>query len=301
MKKIKRSIIKIDEEKCNGCGVCIPNCPEGAMQLIDGKARLISDLFCDGLGACIGHCPQGAISIEERNADEYNESRVMENVVKQGKNVIKAHLEHLKGHGQTKYLNEAIDFLNKKNILNPLEEKEKKNEKMPCGCPGSMVMDLREVRKSEGGNRKEENKREYPTTECQIQIERDSREYKSVSELRQWPVQIMLVPPTAPYLDNADLLIAADCVPFAYPNFHNDFLKGKILLVGCPKLDDIDAYGQKFRLIFKNNNIKSVNYVHMEVPCCFGMINVIEEAILDSGKIIPFKQTEISINGEKHG
>lgn len=281
MKKIKRSIIKVDEEKCNGCGACIPNCPEGAMQLIDGKARLISDLFCDGLGACIGHCPQGAIYIEERAADEYSESRVMENIVKQGENVIKAHLEHLKSHGQTKYLNEAIDFLNKKNILNPLKEK----EKMPCGCPGSKVMDLREVRKAEGGRQKEENKREY----------------KINSELRQWPVQIMLVPPTAPYLDNADLLIAADCVPFAYPNFHNDFLKGKILLVGCPKLDDIDTYGQKFRLIFKNNNIKSVNYVHMEVPCCYGMIDVIKEAISDAGKDIPFKATMITIKGEKNG
>jgi NAD-dependent dihydropyrimidine dehydrogenase PreA subunit len=281
MKKIKRSIIKIDEEKCNGCGICIQNCPEGAMQLIDGKARLISDLFCDGLGACIGHCPQGAIFIEERKADEYNESRVMENIVKQGENVIKAHLEHLKGHGQTKYLNEAIDFLHKKNIPNLLEEKGKKNEKLPCGCPGSKVVDLR-----------------YDIKGCGITT--DNTNVNSISQLRQWPVQITLVPPTAPYLDNADLLIAADCVPFAYPNFHNDFLKGKILLVGCPKLDDIDAYGQKFRLILKNNNIKSVNYVHMEVPCCYGMIDIIKEAILDSGKNIPFKATMISIKGEKH-
>lgn len=279
MEKIKRSIIKIDEKKCNGCGICIPNCPEGAMQLIDGKARLISDLFCDGLGACIGHCPKGAISIEERNADEYKEERVMENIVKQGNNVIKAHLEHLKDHGQTKYLNEAIDFLNKRNILNPLQEKEKN---IPCGCPGSKVIDFR-----------------YDIKGCGITA--DNTTVNNISQLRQWPVQITLVPPTAPYLDNSDLLIAADCVPFAYPNFHNDFLKGKILLVGCPKLDDIDVYGQKFRLIFKNNNIRSINYVHMEVPCCYGMIDVIKEAISDTGKNIPFNETVISIKGEKHG
>lgn len=288
MKKIKRNIIKINEEKCNGCGVCIPNCPEGAMQLIDGKARLISDLFCDGLGACIGHCPQGAISIEERDAEEYNESRVMENIIKQGKNVIKAHLEHLKGHGQAKYFNEAVDFLTKKKIPNPMEENEKKHEKMPCGCPGSKVMDLRDERKA--GLSAAASAKAESGSQCGTR-----------SELRQWPVQITLVPPTAPYLDNADLLIAADCVPFAYPDFHNELLKGKILLVGCPKLDDVDAYGQKFRLIFKNNNIKSVSYVHMEVPCCFGMIDIIKEAISDAGKNIPFNQTMISINGVKHG
>ncbi|MEW6087549.1 MAG: 4Fe-4S binding protein [bacterium] len=290
MKKVKRSIIKIDEDKCNGCGACIPNCPEGAMQMIDGKARLISDLFCDGLGACVGYCPQGAISIEERDADEYNESKVMENIVKQGNNVIKAHLEHLKGHGQNKYLNEAINFLNKKNIANPLLEKEVKKEKMPCGCPGSKIIDMRE-------NRLESDEEKKPT-------EKDLKSLNGLnrlSRLKNWPVQITLVPPTAPYLDNAELLIAADCVPFAYPDFHNEFLRGKILLVGCPKLDDIDSYGQKFRLIFKNNDIRSVNYVHMEVPCCYGMIDVIKDAISDSGKNIPFKETVISIKGEKHG
>ncbi len=149
---VKRQIIKIDEESCTGCGECIPNCPEGALQIIDDKARIISDLFCDGLGACIGHCPVDAISIEEREAVPYEERKVMENVVKQGKNVIKAHLEHLKDHNQTEYLNQAIDYLKEKGLDVPLEEEPSHEEhgeaKLPCGCPSSAVMDFREEKES---------------------------------------------------------------------------------------------------------------------------------------------------------
>ncbi|MFH1269538.1 MAG: 4Fe-4S binding protein, partial [Candidatus Omnitrophota bacterium] len=215
----QRKIIKIDEAKCNGCGLCIPNCPEGAMQVIDGKARLISDLFCDGLGACVGHCPQGAITIEEREAKEYDERRVMENIVKQGKNVIIAHLKHLKGHNQERYLKEAIDFLKEKNIAIPVNTggEHSGHAHGASACPGSKVMDFR------GKN---------------DTSQKDKAEYKAQSELKTWPVQIMLIPPFAPYLNNADLLIAADCVPFAYAGFHQDLLKDKVLLVGCPKLDD---------------------------------------------------------------
>jgi ferredoxin len=277
----KRKIIKIDEELCNGCGLCIPNCPEGAIQIIDDKARLISDLFCDGLGACIGHCPQGAIAVEEREAEEYDERKVMENIVKQGRNVIKAHLQHLKDHGQEEYLAQAIDFLKSRNIEILLEEgkKQKAHRHAPISsCPGSIVVDF--------------GKEETST-------KKKSAAPRAESQLRQWPVQIMLVPPHAPYLDNGDLLIAADCVPFAYANFHQDFLKEKILLVGCPKLDDIEIYREKLSQIIKNRNIKSITYAHMEVPCCFGLVGLIKSAIAESGKNIPFDQAVINIKGER--
>lgn len=273
----KRKIIKIDEAKCNGCGECIPNCPEGAIQIIDGKARLISDLFCDGLGACIGYCPRGAIKIEEREAEEYSEKKVMENIIKQGKNVIKAHLEHLKSHGQDKYLREALDFLKQKNIEVP-PGIESKHAHTYAGCPGMKIMDFRQAGDKEKAGEA-------------VSIHK--------SELRQWPIQISLLPSDAPYFDQADILIAADCVPFAYADFHQDILKGKILLVGCPKLDDIGSYQDKLTQIFKNNFVKSVTYAHMQVPCCFGLVGVVQSAITESKKKIPFKEIIISIKGER--
>lgn len=279
----KRNIIKIDENKCNGCGLCIPNCPEGALQIIDGKARLISDLFCDGLGACIGYCPEGAITIEEREAEAYDERKVMANIVQQGKNVIRAHLEHLKGHKQHKYLKEAIDYLKEKNIGVPLEEDTTPHAHTMSGfsgCPGSKVMDLRKKKETAKGNKV---------------ISRAHAE----SQLSTWPVQIMLVPPFAPYLQDADLLITADCVPFAYADFHQDLLKGRVLLIGCPKLDDIAHYQEKITQILKDNNIKSVICVHMEVPCCFGLVNAVKAAISASAKNVAFEDITISIKGEK--
>jgi len=296
----KRKIIKIDEAKCNGCGLCIPNCPEGALQVIDGKARLIGDLFCDGLGACIGHCPKDAITIEERDAQEYDERKAMENIVKQGVNVIKAHLEHLKGHNQAGYLQQAVDFLKERNITVPFHETEEHGKHAHSfsgcppapsgfrgttlrslgegGCPSSKIMDFR--RNAEG-----------PKEEKAV--------FQGESELKSWPIQIMLLPPLAPFLENADLLIAADCVPFAYANFHQDLLKDKILLVGCPKLDDTQVYQDRINQILKNNNIKSVTYAHMEVPCCFGLVDIIKQAVSRSGKDTPFKEVIISLKGER--
>jgi len=276
----KRKIIKIDEEKCTGCGLCIPNCPEGALQIIDGKARLISDLFCDGLGACIGHCPEGAITIEEREAELYDENKVMENIIKQGKNVIKAHLEHLKEHNETALFKQAVDFLKKRNIKIPLEEKPTHDKHRHTsgfsGCLGSKVIDF--------GKKKTRD-------------EQTSKTSKGVSQLQQWPIQIKLVPSFAPYLRNADLLVAADCVPFAYADFHEDLLKDKVLLVGCPKLDDALFYKEKLTLIFKDNSIKSITCAHMEVPCCFGLVQIVKEAMDLSGKKISFKEVTISIKG----
>lgn len=279
---VKRKIIDIDLEKCNGCGLCIPNCPEGAIQIIDEKARLVNDLFCDGLGACIGHCPQGAIAIVEREAEKYDERKVMANIVKQGKNTIIAHLKHLKEHNQDEYLRDALDFLKEKNIDVGFGEEACQPEAARSahgfsGCPGSRVMDFRK-------------KEETP--------EKETKGSRAESRLRQWPIQLMLVAPSAPYLKNAELLIAADCVPFAYPNFHEDFLKGKILLVGCPKLDDMGIYEEKLTQIIANSGLKSITYVHMEVPCCFGLVGIIQSAILASGIKVPFKEVTVSIKGE---
>lgn len=274
----KRKIIKINEAKCTGCGLCIPNCPEGALQIIDGKARLVSDLFCDGLGACIGHCPEGAINIEEREAEKYDERKVMANIVKQGKNVIRAHLEHLRNHNEKIFLKEALDYLKENNIANPLVDSGVSSAKLPCGCPGNKVVDFR--------------KEQAPASHV-------NSAQPQASCLRQWPVQLTLVPAYAPYLDNVDLLIAADCVPFAYADFHQGLLRGKTLLVGCPKLDDITSYQEKLTQVFSNNRIKSITYAHMEVPCCLGLVAAINAAIKASGKDIPFKDVTISIRGER--
>ncbi|NQT23108.1 MAG: 4Fe-4S dicluster domain-containing protein [Candidatus Omnitrophica bacterium] len=276
----KRKIIKINRNKCTGCGLCIPNCPEGALQMIDGKATLVSDLFCDGLGACIGHCPVGAITIEERDAKPYDEEKVMQNIVKQGNDVVKAHLEHLQGHDQHKYLKDALDYLSKNHIDMPKEFTSKTHKRRPGThvCPGTVVRNF--GKKSDAGEKSLPNQ-------------------KQQSQLRQWPVQIMLVPQNAPYFDGASLLIAADCVAFSYADFHGDLLKGKILLIGCPKLDDAELYKEKIAQILKSNNIKSVTCAHMEVPCCFGLVNIIKSALESAGKEIPYSEVVIGIKGQK--
>ena len=268
---MKRRIIKIDEDKCTGCGICIPDCPEGALQVIDGKARLISDLFCDGLGACIKACPENAMEIEEREAEEYNESKVMVNIVKGGVNVIKAHLKHLKDHGENKLFDEAIKYLKDNNLEVPNMEENK-----ACGCPGSMQRDLRN----------------------QFRGENNSSNFQMHSELRNWPIQLKLINPNANYFDNADLLVVADCVSFSYPNFHSRFLKDKTLLMFCPKLDsDIDGYISKLANIFTEKNINSITIVRMEVPCCGGVETVVRKALEIAQKNIIIKEYTISIDG----
>lgn len=270
---MKRSIIKIDEDKCTGCGECIPGCPEGALQVIDGKARLVSDLFCDGLGACIKDCPTGAMQIEEREAEPYDEYKVMVNVAKGGKNVIKAHLKHLKDHGENKLFAKAVDYLKQNNIEVPNIEE----EKLPCGCPGTMQKDLRKANTEQAAN-------------VNTQI---------ASQLNNWPIQLKLLNPNAPYLHKADLLIAADCTAFSYPNFHSRFLKGKILIMLCPKLDsDINSYVEKLADIFEKQDINSVTIVRMEVPCCSGVEMIVKSALEKAQKAMIVKDYTISIEGE---
>jgi len=292
---MKREIIKIDEDLCTGCGDCIPNCHEGALQMIDGKARLISELFCDGLGACIGHCPEGAITIEEREAEPYNETLVMAEIVKKGRNTVLAHLNHLKEHGADEYLNEAIAYIKDNNIdmdvngplANEAEHivKDEMQQAMAegCGggCPGSAPMsfdiDMEEVDKS-----------------VDNQITQDAP-----SELRQWPVQLHLLNPAAPYFSNADVVLAADCAAFAMGNFHSKFLKDKTLAIACPKLDsNQESYVQKLISMINDSNINSLTVVRMQVPCCGGLTQMAQVAVANASRKIPIKQAVVSHQGE---
>jgi Fe-S-cluster-containing hydrogenase component 2 len=277
---MKRKIIRIDSELCNGCGLCLPNCPEGAIQIIDHKARLVSDLACDGLGACLGHCPQGAITIEEREAEAYDEKMVMKSIVTQGENTIKAHLKHLAEHNQQEFLEQALDFLKENNMTIPDYQNhshEHIHESSGCGCPGSAMRDMRNT----------------------VVDNTTTPAAKQSSQLRQWPVQMTLLNPNAAYFDDAELLISADCVPYAYADFHQRFLKGKIAITLCPKLDPtIDQYIAKLTQIFQLHTIKSVTVLHMEVPCCGGILALVEEALRRSGKHILMREYMIGINGE---
>jgi ferredoxin len=275
---MKRKIIHIDQEICNGCGQCLPNCPEGALQLIDGKARLVSDLFCDGLGACIGTCPLGAIHVEEREAGPYDERRVMENIVPQGANVISAHLNHLAAHNEMSYLEQARQFLREKGI--PLPAAATAKEPPFQGCPGSQMHDRRGP----------EPVRPVATSSVACDLP---------SELRTWPVQLQLLNPQSSFFDNADLLIAADCVPFAYAGFHEDFVKGKVPIIFCPKLDKSnEQYLDKLTAIFQLHDIRSLHIVHMEVPCCSGTVALVSQALARAGKTIPIHDYTISIQGK---
>jgi NAD-dependent dihydropyrimidine dehydrogenase PreA subunit len=303
---MKRKIISIDEEKCTGCGQCIPDCPEGALQLIEGKARLVSDLFCDGLGACIGTCPEGAISVVEREAEPYDEKTVMANIAKQGGAVIKAHLEHLAGHDQAELYSQAIEYLAENGISIPdhTAPEQRKPAIHPCagqpaagrmgegtcspgphplhpfgGCPGSAA-------------------RSIPRNHEMIGLPTRPAAGQAASELRQWPVQLALLNPAAPFFDNADLLISADCVPFAYAGFHTESLQGKILIIFCPKLDaDIDGYVEKLAEIFTRHVIRSITIARMEVPCCGGVRYVVDKALEKAGKKIPVVEKIVTIQG----
>lgn len=273
-----RKIIQIDEEKCNGCGLCIPNCQEGALQIIDGKARLISDLFCDGLGACIGHCPEGAIEIIEREAEPYDERKVMEILVTKGRNTILAHLEHLRDHNEQEFLQQAINYLKENNIDMSSAETEHFHHSTGHGCPGSMSRDFRT----------EQNESVMTAPQAQ-----------AASELRQWPVQMHLLNPQASYFRNADVVLAADCAPFAMGNFHSRFLKGKTLAIACPKLDsNKESYIEKLAAMITDSKINSITVVMMEVPCCGGLLQFARMAKEKSQKNIPIKKAYVSVQGE---
>jgi ferredoxin len=275
---MKREIIYIDDELCNGCGQCIPNCPEGALQLIDGKARLISDLFCDGLGACIGECPVGAIRIEHREAEAYDERRVMENVILQGEGVIRAHLAHLNEHGEQEYLKQALAVLEEKGLEVGLEEPQHSGHggQQVSGCPGAQIREF----KVQAG-----------VSDTDLPV--------SPSQLRQWPVQLHLVPPSAPYFKDAEVLLAADCVAYAYGDFHRQFLRDKRLAIACPKLDsNQDIYLDKLKALIDFAGIRSLTVLTMEVPCCRGLLQLARQAAAESERKIPIQWLEVGVQGD---
>lgn len=287
---MKRDIIKIDEELCDGCGLCIPNCHEGALQIIDGKARLLSDLMCDGLGACIGHCPQDALKIEQREAEAYDEKKVMEDMISKGKNVVIAHLKHLQDHNETQFLEEGMQYLenntdkldfNIQEVITSIHKDEitmEKNENSPgCGCMGSQEMSFDTNEKAASSINTSELK----------------------SELRQWPVQMHLINPDAQYFKNADVVITADCVAFALGNYHQKYLKGKTIGIACPKLDSqTEIYIEKFRKMVDEAMINTFTVMIMEVPCCGGLITMIQSAIEKAGRKIPVKLIVVRIQGD---
>jgi NAD-dependent dihydropyrimidine dehydrogenase PreA subunit len=296
---MKRDILKINEELCNGCGLCVPNCHEGALQIIDDKVRLVSELMCDGLGACIGHCPEGAITIESREAEPYNEIRVMEQMKTKGKNTIIAHLKHLKDHGEKEYVREGVKYLkehsrelnfdldelihevhNHENIVPIIHQDQRpvpNHNHEGSGCPGSRTMVIEKPGRTTG--------------------------FESVanqpSELRQWPVQMHLVNPNAPYFRGADLLLAADCVAFSMGGFHNNHLKGKSLAIACPKLDQgTDSYVEKLTAMIDISKVNTLTVMMMEVPCCGGLLKMVKSALDNAARKVPVKKIIVGINGE---
>ncbi len=277
-KNMKRNIIKIDEEKCNGCGQCVTGCPEGAIQMVNGKARLVSENYCDGLGACIGDCPVGAISLEERETIPYSEALVMENMIRQGEDVVRKHLEHLLEHKEMELYDEAMDILAAKGInIEPETQHQPVHHHAHHGhgCPGSMNRLLQK-------NAEPVKKAEAPA---------------GFSRLNQWPVKLKLLSPESPvFSGGVDLLVSADCAPYANGNFHEEFLNGRIMVTFCPKLDPyIDEYREKLAAILTNHDIKSVTIARMEVPCCGGVAALVQEAVKRSGKNIPVEQRIVKI------
>lgn len=240
-----RKIVDIDKEKCNGCGLCIHACHEGAIELVEGKAVLISDEYCDGLGDCLPECPTGAIKIIERESEEYNEELVMEKMNERKKTV--------------------------------------ENNKLPCGCPGTAAKKIARKPLSVVSTIKAK--------------EKDNNDGLLTSELRQWPVQLKLINPQAAYLQDANLLVAADCTAYAYADFHREFIKDHITVIGCPKLDDIQYYEEKLTEIIRTNNIKSITVVRMEVPCCAGIVNAVKRAMLNAKIIVPYKEVTVTTDG----
>ena len=235
--KAMRKIIKIDEEKCDGCGLCVPACVEGALQIIDGKAKLIKESYCDGLGACLGECPQDAISIEDREVEQFDEEAAMKHKA----------------------------------------DESGSQDSQPCGCPSAIVKQFE----------RQGNSSDNTSTQS------------TRSMLTHWPVQLALVPPNAGFLKGSDLILAADCVPFAYPNFHADFLSGHVLLVACPKLDNFESHQNKLNDILRVSGAKSLTVITMEVPCCAGLLHMAKQAIAASGSDIKLKTIVIGINGER--
>jgi NAD-dependent dihydropyrimidine dehydrogenase PreA subunit len=268
---MERQIIRIDEEKCDGCGLCAQGCPEGALQMIDGKARLVSEITCDGLGACVGECPQGAIVVETREAAPYDERLTLDNLIPKGTNTLKAHLKHLHEHSQTTFLNQAVDYLKELNLAIP----EYKEKTMHQGCPGSAPRNL-----------------SRPTADPVAQE-------GLVSQLTHWPVQLHLISPMNPVFEKADLLIAADCVAFSMADFNQKWLSGKKLVIACPKLDqNQEVYLDKLTALIDQAQVNTLTVMIMEVPCCGGLLRMAQSAAARATRKVPIKSVVVGVDGE---
>jgi len=296
-----RTMVQIDEELCDGCGLCVPGCAEGALQIIDGKAKLVSDIYCDGLGACLGECPLDAITMVEREAENFDVEAVNVRLEELGREPLAHdhdHSHHSGGHGHS-------------------EPKPVKEEEMSaCGCPSTLMQSFdMKAEVSKVGAPKVHNHGAHAAAAPVMSGCPSSRPMSLSSEgekttqvqdhggpvasrITNWPIQLTLVPPKAPYFDGADLVIAADCAPFSYGDFHKRFLEGKTLLIGCPKLDNLDSYITKLTTIFSENDIKSVGLVYMEVPCCSGLVQMVKVALEQSGKQIPVMLSRVGIKGD---
>ncbi|OFY41742.1 MAG: 4Fe-4S ferredoxin [Bacteroidetes bacterium GWF2_40_14] len=266
---MKRTVIKINESLCNGCGNCVSGCHEGALQMINGKAMMVSELYCDGLGACIGECPVGAIELIEKEADPYDEIAVMERIAPKGELAITAHLRHLKEHGENEWLKIGINWCNEHNISADLSQFSAEKPKMACGCPGSMERDFRNT---------------APAQE---------------SHLRQWPVQLHLLNPAASFFQGADVLLASDCSAFTAANFHETLLKNKTLAIACPKLDsNTHSYVEKIASMMDDAKINTLTVLMMEVPCCGGLLGFAKSAREKATRNVPIKAIILSVHGE---
>lgn len=284
-----REVVHIDEDLCDGCGECVPACHEGALQIIDGKARLISDLLCDGLGACLGHCPQGAITIEEREAEPYDEVRVIQLIIPQGINTVIAHLKHLRDHNEIQFMKQAMQYMqaNRESLPFNLDDiiREMHKPKMGTmqhahggGCPGSAERSIQK-----------------PQAPAFTPVQTAG----GLSELRQWPVQMHLINPASSMFTGSDMVLAADCAAFAMGDFHNRILKGKTLAIACPKLDQgQENYLSKVMRLIDEAKINTLTVVIMEVPCCSGLLQMARAAVAQSSRKIPLKMMKISVEGQ---
>ncbi|MDD3078949.1 MAG: 4Fe-4S ferredoxin [Paludibacter sp.] len=293
---MKRTIIKIDEKLCNGCESCVHGCHEGALQMIDGKAWLVSELYCDGLGTCIGDCPVGAITFEEREAEPYNEIATLQRIIPKGEKTIIAHLKHLKEHGETGYLKQGVSYLKENGIKIDFAEVHNHGTSGCAAnstsyshgggsCPGSHEMSFEPAKPVTSGFK-------------MAHVEVNSTQSEITSQLRQWPVQLHLLNPEAGYFRGADVLLAADCVAFSYGNFHNDFLEGKTLAIACLKLDsNKESYLEKLKVMITNSRINKLTVLMMEVPCCGGLLGIAKKAVAEAGRKIPVKAIVVGIKG----
>jgi ferredoxin len=355
---MKREIIKIDEELCDSCGLCIPNCHEGALQIIDDRAVLVSDLMCDGLGACIGHCPQGALTIEQREAEPYDEVAVMQEMVRKGRNVVVAHMKHLKDHQEHAFLKQGVQYLmeNKEKLdFNPVEViQQVHNHGKPrsitrsydsaesthdhahaageihghaygdrhgqatgdghgyvispvvletgsaCGCPGSREMTFEpEARSGFTEGQRSDTDHTAADSPAAGHAGADHAGTDQPSALRQWPVQLHLINPVAGYFQGADLLVAADCVAYAMGNFHAKHLRNKSLVIACPKLDGRqEIYQQKITALIDQSQVNTVTVLIMEVPCCGGLLQLVQTAASQAQRRVPIKAIQVGVQGQ---